>query len=36
VETAGIADWSVFQRLQPLVDLWLYDFTDRCAKMIKF
>jgi glycyl-radical enzyme activating protein len=28
VETAGIADWSVFQRLHPLVDLWLYDFKE--------
>jgi pyruvate formate lyase activating enzyme len=28
VETAGSADWEVFQRLLPLVDLWLYDFKE--------
>ena len=28
VETAGMADWSVFERLLSLVDLWLYDFKE--------
>jgi pyruvate formate lyase activating enzyme len=25
VETSGLADWDVLERLHPLVDLWLYD-----------
>ncbi|MHB8899360.1 MAG: glycyl-radical enzyme activating protein [Thermoguttaceae bacterium] len=25
VETSGLADWSLVERLLPLVDLWLYD-----------
>ena len=33
VETAGIAEWSVFQRLLPLVDLWLYDFKETDPKL---
>jgi pyruvate formate lyase activating enzyme len=28
VETAGIADWDIFNRLLPLVDVWLYDFKE--------
>lgn len=28
VETSGLAAWQVFQRLAPVVDLWLYDFKE--------
>lgn len=28
VETSGLVEWQVFQRLVPIVDLWLYDFKE--------
>jgi pyruvate formate lyase activating enzyme len=28
VQTSGAAEWEVFERLHPLVDLWLYDYKD--------
>jgi pyruvate formate lyase activating enzyme len=28
IETSGMAEWAVFERLLPLVDLWLYDFKE--------
>ncbi len=28
VETSGAADWDDFERLHPLVDLWLYDYKE--------
>ncbi len=28
VETSGLVDWKVIERLLPLVDLWLYDYKE--------
>ncbi|MCX7887761.1 MAG: glycyl-radical enzyme activating protein [Verrucomicrobiae bacterium] len=28
VETSGYAPWPVFERLQPVVDLWLFDYKE--------
>ena len=28
VETSGYAEWSVFEQLRPLVDLWLFDYKE--------
>lgn len=28
VETSGYAEWSVLERIAPLVDLWLYDYKE--------
>lgn len=28
VETSGLVPWQVFERLVPIVDLWLYDFKE--------
>ncbi len=31
IETGGAAKWGVFERLHPLVDLWLYDYKETDA-----
>jgi pyruvate formate lyase activating enzyme len=33
VETSGMADWDVLERLRPAVNLWLYDFKETDSRL---